>query len=240
MIGLSFIFTLMKQRFIMSLVLLLGLTHTRAQDSLSYILDRHYEAHQQELWEGIKSLSAKGNWLSLHGSYPATFYFKKPNKYLMINQRSRFIEAWNGVESWTIAKWTKSSVAQLSAEETLINQAIFTFGSPLKRVADLENKGIVFLDQAPHYWIVEDQAHALIEYFISKQTFLLTKTIFTKKRGEPLVVVREVVKYGGFQGVSFPTHIKLQTKTMVAEYVFNKITLGDPVQDKRFSKPTKE
>ena len=230
----------MKQRFIMSLVLSLGLTQTRAQDSLSYILDRHHEAHQQEFWEGIKSLSAKGNWLSLHGSYPAMFYFKKPNKYLMINQRSRFIEAWDGVESWTIAKWTKSSVVQLSAEETMINQAIFSFGSPLKRVAGLENKGVVFFDQAPHYWIVEDQGHVLIEYFISTQTFLLTKTIFTKKTREPLVVVRDVVKYGDFQGVSFPTHIKLQTKAMVAEYVFNKITLGDPVQNKRFSKPVKD
>jgi len=215
----------MKQRFIMSLVLSLGLTQTWAQDSLSYILDRHHEAHQQELWEGIKSLSAKGNWLSLHGSYPATFYFKKPNKYLMINQRSRFIEAWDGVESWTIAKWTKSSVVQLSAEETMINQAIFSFGSPLKQVTGLDNKGIVFFDQAPHYWIVEDQGHVLIEYFISTQTFLLTKTIFTKKTGEPLVVIREVVKYGDFQGISFPTHVKLQTKAMVAEYVFNKITL---------------
>jgi len=230
----------MKQRFIMSLVLSLGLTQTWAQDSLSYILDRHHEAHQQELWEGIKSLSAKGNWLSLHGSYPATFYFKKPNKYLMINQRSRFIEAWDGVDSWTIAKWTKSSVVQLSAEETMINQAIFSFGSPLKQVTGLDNKGIVFFDQAPHYWIVEDQGHVLIEYFISTQTFLLTKTIFTKKTGEPLVVIREVVKYGDFQGISFPTHVKLQTKSMVAEYVFNKITLGDPVQDKRFSKPAKE
>ncbi len=230
----------MKQRFIMSLVLSLGLTQTRAQDSLSYILDRHHEAHQQEFWEGIKSLSAKGNWLSLHGSYPATFYFKKPNKYLMINQRSRFIEAWDGVESWTIAKWTKSSVVQLSVEETMINQAIFSFGSPLKRVAGLENKGVVFFDQAPHYWIVEDQGQVLIEYFISTQTFLLTKTIFTKKTREPLVVIREVVKYGDFQGVSFPTHIKLQTRAIVAEYVFNKITLGDPVQNKRFSKPVKE
>jgi len=230
----------MKQRFVMSLVLSLGLTQTWAQDSLSYILDRHHEAHQQELWEGIKSLSAKGNWLSLHGSYPATFYFKKPNKYLMINQRSRFIEAWDGVESWTIAKWTKSSVVQLSAEETMINQVIFSFGSPLKQVTGLDNKGIVFFDQAPHYWIVEDQGHVLIEYFISTQTFLLTKTIFTKKTGEPLVVIREVVKYGDFQGISFPTHVKLQTKAMVAEYVFNKITLGDPVQDKRFSKPAKE
>ena len=230
----------MKQRFMMSLVLSLGLTQTWAQDSLSYILDRHHEAHQQELWEGIKSLSAKGNWLSLHGSYPATFYFKKPNKYLMINQRSRFIEAWDGVDSWTIAKWTKSSVVQLSAEETMINQAIFSFGSPLKQVTGLDNKGIVFFDQAPHYWIVEDQGHVLIEYFISTQTFLLTKTIFTKKTGEPLVVIREVVKYGDFQGISFPTHVKLQTKAMVAEYVFNKITLGDPVQDKRFSKPAKE
>ena len=230
----------MKQRSIMSLFLLLGLTQMRAQDSLNYILDRHHEAHQQELWEGIKSLSAKGNWLSVHGSYPATFHFKKPDKYLMINQRSRFIEAWDGVESWTIAKWTKSSVAQLSAEETLINQSIFTFGSPLKLVVGLANKGIVFLDQAPHYWIVQDQGHVLIEYFISTETFLLTKTIFTIKTGEPLVVIREVVKYGDFQGVSFPTHIKLQTKSMVAEYVFNKITLGDPVQDKRFSKPAKK
>ncbi len=230
----------MKHRFIMSLVISLGLTQTWAQDSLSYILDQHHEAHQQELWEGIKSLSAKGNWLSLHGSYPATFYFKKPNKYLMINQRSRFIEAWDGVDSWAIAKWTKSSVVQLSAEETLINQVIFSFGSPLKHVVGLDNKGIVFLDQAPHYWIVEDQGHVLIEYFISTQTFLLTRTIFTKKTGDPLVVIREVVKYGNFQGVSFPTHIKLQTKGMVAEYVFNKITLGDPVQDKRFSKPAKK
>ena len=230
----------MKLRFTMSLVLLLVLTYTRAQDSLRYILDRHHEAHQQDLWEGVKSLSAKGNWLSIHGSYPATFYFKKPDKYLMINQRSRFIEAWDGIESWTIAKWTKSSVAQLSAEETLINQSIFTFGSPLKGVVGIENKGIVFLDQAPHYWIVEDQGLVLIEHFISTETFLLTKTIFTIKTGEPLVVIREVVKYGDFQGVSFPTHIKLQTKSMVAEYIFNKITLGDPVQDKKFSKPAKK
>ena len=230
----------MKLRFTMSLVLLLVLTYTRAQDSLRYILDRHHEAHQQDLWEGVKSLSAKGNWLSIHGSYPATFYFKKPDKYLMINQRSRFIEAWDGIESWTIAKWTKSSVAQLSAEETLINQSIFTFGSPLKGVVGIENKGIVFLDQAPHYWIVEDQGLVLIEHFISTETFLLTKTIFTIKTGEPLVVIREVVKYGDFQGVSFPTHIKLQTKSMVAEYIFNKITLGDPVQDKRFSRPAKK
>ena len=230
----------MKLRFIMSLVLLLFLTYTRAQDSLRYILDRHHEAHQQDLWEGVKSLSAKGNWLSIHGSYPATFYFKKPDKYLMINQRSRFIEAWDGIESWTIAKWTKSSVAQLSTEETLINQAIFAFGSPLKGVVGIENKGIVFLDQAPHYWIVEDQGLVLIEHFISTETFLLTKTIFTIKTGEPLVVIREVVKYGDFQGVSFPTHIKLQTKSMVAEYIFNKITLGDPVQDKKFSKPAKK
>ena len=207
---------------------------------MRYILDRHHEAHQQDLWKGIKSLSAKGNWLSIHGSYPATFYFKKPDKYLMINQRSRFIEAWDGIESWTIAKWTKSSVAQLSAEETLINQSIFTFGSPLKGVVGIENKGIVFLDQAPHYWIVEDQGLVLIEHFISTETFLLTKTIFTIKTGEPLVVIREVVKYGDFQGVSFPTHIKLQTKSMVAEYIFNKITLGDPVQDKRFSRPAKK
>ena len=230
----------MKLRFTMSLVLLLVLTYTRAQDSLRYILDRHHEAHQQDLWEGAKSLSAQGNWLSIHGSYPATFYFKKPDKYLMINQRSRFIEAWDGIESWTIAKWTKSSVAQLSAEETLINQSIFTFGSPLKGVVGIENKGIVFLDQAPHYWIVEDQGLVLIEHFISTETFLLTKTIFTIKTGEPLVVIREVVKYGDFQGVSFPTHIKLQTKSMVAEYIFNKITLGDPVQDKKFSKPAKK
>jgi hypothetical protein len=151
-----------------------------------------------------------------------------------------FIEAWDGIESWTIAKWTKSSVAQLSAEETLINQSIFTFGSPLKGVVGIENKGIVFLDQAPHYWIVEDQGLVLIEHFISTETFLLTKTIFTIKTGEPLVVIREVVKYGDFQGVSFPTHIKLQTKSMVAEYIFNKITLGDPVQDKKFSKPAKK
>ena len=69
--------------------------------------------------------------------------------------------------------------------------------------------------------------------------FLLAKTIFTKKIGEPLFVTREVVKYGNFQGVSFPTHIKFKTPKMVAEYVFNKITLGDSVKDKRFSMPKK-
>lgn len=230
----------MKQRFIISIVLLLGLTHARAQDSLKYILHKHHEAHQQELWEGIKTLSAKGNWLSIHGSYPATFYFKKPDKYLMINQRSRFIEAWDGVESWTIAKWTKSSVTELSAEETLMNRAIFSFGSPLKGVKGIENKGVVFLDKAPHHWIIEDQGPVLIQYFISVKTFLLTKTIITKKTGEPFVVVRDVLKYGNFQGVSFPTHIKLRTRKMVAEYIFNKITLGDPVKDKRFSRPEKK
>ena len=229
----------MKKQFIMSLILLIGGTHMRAQDSIKYILDKHHEAHQQRFWEGIKTLSAKGNWLSIHGSYPATFYFKKPDKYLMINQRSRFIEAWDGVHSWTIAKWTKSSIAELSAEETLINQLIFSFGSPLNGVEGIVNRGIIYLDHVPHYWLIEDEGHVLIEYFISIKTFLLAKTIFTKKIGDPLFVTREVVKYGNFQGVSFPTHIKFKTPTMVAEYVFNKITLGDSVKDKRFSMPEK-
>ena len=230
----------MKQQFIMSMVLLLALTHTRAQDSLKYILHKHHEAHQQDLWQEIKTVSAKGKWLGIHGSYPATFYFKRPDKYLMINQKARFIEAWDGVESWTIAKWTKSSVEDLSADKTMINRVIFSFGSPLRGVEGIVNKGIVFLAHAPHYWIIEDQDSLFIEYFISAKTFLLTKTIFTKKIGLPLVVIREVVKYGNFHNFSFPTHIKLRTQTMVAEYVFDKITLGDPVKDRRFSRPGKK
>ena len=155
----------MKKHFIMSLILLLWGTNIRAQDSLNYILGKHLEAHQQMFWDGIKTLSAKGIWLSMHGSYPATFYFKKPDKYLMINQKSRFIEAWDGDQSWTVAKWTKSSIEELSAEETLINRAIFSFGSPLNGVVGIVNKGIVFLDQVPHYWIIDDQGDLLIEYF---------------------------------------------------------------------------
>ena len=229
----------MNKRFFVSLFFLLGSTSIMAQDSLNYILEKHFEAHQQIFWEGIKTLSVKGIWLSIHGSYPATFYFKKPDKYLMINQKSKFIEAWDGVQSWTIAKWTKSSIAKLSTEETLINRAIFNFGSPLNDAEDIVNKGIVSLDHAPHYWIIEDQGDLLIEYFISTKTFLLVKTIFKKNIGEPLHVIREVVKYENFQGFSFPTHIKFKTETMVTEYVFNKITLGDSVKEKRFSRPEK-
>ena len=88
----------MKKHFIVSLIFLLSGTNIRAQDSLNYILEKHLEVHQQMFWDGIKTLSAKGIWLSMHGSYPATFYFKKPDKYLMINQKSRFIEAWDGVQ----------------------------------------------------------------------------------------------------------------------------------------------
>ena len=155
----------MNKLFFVSLILLLGGTSIKAQDPLNYILEKHFEAHQQMFWEGIKALSVKGIWLSIHGSYPATFYFKKPDKYLMINQKARFIEAWDGVQSWTIAKWSKSSIAELSAEETLINRAIFSFGSPLNGAKDIVNKGTVFLDHVPHYWIIEDQGDLLIEYF---------------------------------------------------------------------------
>ena len=134
----------MKKHFIVSLIFLLSGTNIRAQDSLNYILEKHFEAHQQMFWEGIKTLSVKGIWLSIHGSYPSTFYFKNPDKYLMINQKSRFIEAWDGDQSWTIAQWTKSSIAELSAEETLINRAIFSFGSPLNGVVGIVNKAVSY------------------------------------------------------------------------------------------------
>ena len=123
----------------------------------------------------------------------------KPDKYLMINQKSRFIEAQDGVQS-TIAKWTKSSIAKLSTEETLINRAIFNFGSPLNGAEDIVNKGIVFLDHVPHYWMVKIR-DLLIEYFISIKTFLLVKTIFKNRRA--LYVIREVVKYENFQAFLF-------------------------------------
>ena len=89
----------------------------------------------------------------------------------------------------------------------------------------------------PHYWIIEDQGDLLIEYFISIKTFLLVKTIFKKKIGEPLYVIREVVKYENFQAFLF-LPIKFKTETIVTEYVFNKITL-EIQSKKRFSRPEK-
>ena len=56
----------MNKRFFVSLIFLLGSTSIMSQDSLNYILDKHFEAHQQMFWEGIKTLSVKG-WKILDG-----------------------------------------------------------------------------------------------------------------------------------------------------------------------------
>ncbi|NQW27245.1 MAG: hypothetical protein HQ474_05130 [Flammeovirgaceae bacterium] len=228
----------MVRRYLINTFLILFFATASAQDSLQQLMNMHAEAHQPAYWEGIKTVSTKGFWLGSHGDYPVTFFMKRPNKFLMVSQRSRFLEAYNGIDSWTIAKWTSDEAVLMTADEALIHQNVFIFGTPVGASMDMVYKGKISIEDQWYYWIMELRGIETREYFISADSYLLFKTIITRELPTgSQKLTREVVKYTDINGLIFATHVKVYTASVRSEYIFSNITIGTPVDDKRFINP---
>jgi outer membrane lipoprotein-sorting protein len=206
--------------------------------TLDRILQQHYQAHNQQFWDQIRSLTATGNWTSEFGDYSATYYIKRPEKFKVINVEQRFIEAYDGNQFWTIGSWTENKVQLLDPVRSMMLYHVFDFGSPISMADDLELKGRVEVDNIPCYWLIKKQVNQITEIFIDRRTNLLYRTILTDSWHEyDRVVYKTIKKYRNLQGMLIPTVIEIKTNDLVSEYVFDDFFLGDAVSDSQFAMP---
>ncbi len=202
------------------------------------VLEKHYKAQQQEFWDQINTISAKVEWGSVLGTFHGDFIAKKPNKIMFKSVKSRVIEAFDGKESWTIASWTDEEVLPMESYRSFMIRELMIFGSPIVDNDDLVFRGTASVDQIYCYWFEVIKSNRRVEYFIDIKTHMLYKSVITQKIGdETIALTRTVDKYRQFNGIQFPTIIRVKTLEMESEYVFDSIVLGEGIPSSRFTKP---
>ena len=206
--------------------------------SIPRLMEKHYKAHNQPFWEQINTISADVEWTSEIGVFHAEFMAKEPRMVMIKSVKDRFIEANDGEQNWTLAAWTKEEVSEMELERAFILNNLMSFGSPLPDGDHLTFRGMVEVDQRRCEWIEWADDSRKEEHFIDHRTHLLYKSVITEQFGdETITLTRTVNKYRAFNGIQFPTIIKMRTNTFESDYVFDGIVLGEGIPSSRFSKP---
>ncbi len=206
--------------------------------SLEHILSKHYEAHNQEIWNMLRTMSANVEWHSDLGTFFGEFFAKKPDQVMIISEKSRFVEAYDGKEAWTQAYWTNGEITAMNFVRSIMLTELVTFGSPIEAHKDLKYNGRVEVDNVPCFWLEQEMEGRKVEYFIDRESDRLYKTQITIPSEEkPVVLVRTVSKYRIFNGIPIATVVTMKTSGLESEYVFDGIVLGEGIPSSKFRRP---
>lgn len=221
-----------------SIIFLFGALIIQAQD-LEHIIQKHHEAHNQNIWNMIRTFSADMEWHSDVGTFYGDAWAKKPNQICLKSEKAKFIEAYDGNSGWTQAYWTNGEVTDMSPIRTMMVKDLISFGSPIESIDGLTLMGKVEVDNIPCYWLETMDGNLKVEYFIDRKEHRLYKTILTRP-GEAgnTVVSRTVKQYRVFNGIPVATVIDVKSNELTSEYVFDGIVLGEGIPSSRFKKPT--
>ncbi len=228
----------MKLKLIHISVLIAAMNLPIHGQSLESVIEKHYEAHNQQFWDQINTLTAKIEWNSTLGYFGGEIWAKKPDKIMVRSQKHRFIEAFDGRESWTIASWTDEEVASMNETRSFMIREIVYYGTPVGDLDKLNFKGEVEVDQIPCFWIEKITNTRRDEFFIDAKTYLLYKSLVTQRFGDKTITLtRTVNKYREFNKLKVPTVIELKTWELTSEYVLDDIVLGEGIPSSKFTKP---
>lgn len=207
--------------------------------SLEGILEKHYKAHSQEIWDQINTFSSDVEWSGPYDLIRGEILAKKPNLFYLVSRKSRVIEAFDGREAWTRAPWSKDQIQIIPGDRAETLPIVLSFGSPISKEASLTHRGKVQVDGQLCHWLIESKKNFEIEYFINAKTHLFYKVIYSKKleEGNGSTLTKTVTTYRTFNGVVCPTVVEVKTPTSESEYVFDNIILGEGIASSKFKKP---
>ncbi|MFY0688169.1 MAG: hypothetical protein JXQ90_13440 [Cyclobacteriaceae bacterium] len=202
--------------------------------TLEAVLDKHFEVHQQDLWDQLRTVTGTGYWHHRTKGDHNVEYYIMPGKFLMQNRKEQFIEASAGFQGWEMAKWTGKKVVDLDVKQEALLQIVFYFGSPLKHIEIVEFKGKVSVDHIECNWLQEVKGSIVRDYFIDATSHLLYRINIKTADFE---LSRTVKEYKNFSGLQLPTVVTMKTNEVEAEYSFYDITIGDRIDPSIYKKP---
>lgn len=211
--------------------------------NIERILEKHFQAHQQDFWEEVRTISIRGVWLRGAEKTRFELFAKKPGKRLVKGNwnGNPYAEAFDGSSGWTQAPWTgvKSPQLMLGKEQLLVKN-IFEFGSAVPEDALLEYLGETNESGIPVHRFLEKKDDAEIDYFIDVEDFLLRKVVIREKiAGNVEILSKSYDQYRNFGGIMMPSLIYLKIDDLEKEYVFNEMVVGDAVSNLMFRRPQK-
>ncbi|MFT4739044.1 MAG: hypothetical protein ACI8QD_000536 [Cyclobacteriaceae bacterium] len=197
-------------------------------------LRKHFEAHLQHEWKGIKTVTGKGEWHSGEGDFFVSYQVKR-DKGIAILDRKLPMKWWtDGVQTKIQAPWTNGQTEPSTPISGLVLGQLWSFGSPLEPFKhNLIAKGEVKVDEFYCYWFRYEGAPYSFDFFLKKKDLLLYKTNVINLNSET-VLTRTVERYRTFGPFAIPMQIVINTEEDKHLFVFTEVLLGDPVSDLLF------
>lgn len=228
-------------RLFFTLVFLISSTFVSSQD-IATILEKHFEAHGQGLWDQIQTVAINGQ--SLNASFdksPFRLIYKEPGKLRIegkINGKT-YIEATDGKIAWTVSPSKGSDLPQyLSPKEHLFLDNTFSKGSSLKRYEKkLELSGLEMYAGELFIKIKCQDEFAERTYYLGKTDYVLYWEVVKSTVGRELTITKQYEKYENFQGLLSPTAVRLVVGEEERELTYDDVALGTGANNKIFEIP---
>jgi len=230
----------MVSKLFSALFTLVFIVAARAQQ-LDDILDSHYKAVNQEMWDQFHSTTIEG--VQFVGQEKITFrlYAKKENRALKGSYNGEpYAEVISKTGNWQQLPWTgDKKVRNLDLENELILSKLFAFGSFIIEDRKLELRGEVRDGGLDLFKIVENRGISeQVEYYIDAEDYFLRKIIVRKVVDDetiPLTVLFD--QYRNYGPFPVATSIVMQSQEGGREFVFDEFFLGDGIRDQVFARP---
>lgn len=209
----------------------------------SDLLKSHFEAHGQELWNEVQSVTIDGKWIDAqYYGYPMKLTFKSPDKIRLegVYKQRKYAEAFDGRIAWVIAPWKDRYEVQLmKAQEELVLRNVFTMGSPLYPYREhLTFIGLSDVEGILYHTFVHDEPPFKRTFYLDRDDHrLYYERIETKFGREPVGVLRVVDKYKSYNGLLVPAAVIFEGASLTREFVFEQIYLGMGANDRLFEMP---
>ncbi|MEO9475427.1 MAG: hypothetical protein ABJG41_07820 [Cyclobacteriaceae bacterium] len=230
----------MRRSIFLGVFILFG-TFAQPQD-LSTILQKHFEAHGQELWDQIGTVVIDGEWVTTEfRKFPMKLTYKQPNKVRLEGMwgRKKYAQVTNGKVAWTVAPWTGTSHPQLMTPlEHMTIANTFSPGSALKLYRETVNlQGLELFEGELLIKLTYEDAYTAREFYLGKEDYILYWEVIRSKVGQMSVVKKQYENYHNYSGLLAPTAVRFFAGDEEKELVFADVSLGVGAANSIFEMP---
>ena len=222
---------------ILNFILIL-LTISSFGQSREKILQKHFEAHNQEYWDQIQTAQFTGVWLAKDGDanrYYIKYSAKKEGKRAFqweSKKKETCKISFDGKIGW---KQIKQKPKLLDDKEVILPQNSFFFGSPVKENPNLKYEGVISWDDIGCHLFIEQRTNDKIEYLIDKNDYLLRRmAIIPDDGGLDNQVIVKFEHYRNYTMIKIPGSIHIKSNLYDDGITINEITLGNGIPDGYF------
>ncbi len=223
--------------------LFIGWLNVCAQSGMG-ILENHFQAHGQDEWNQVRTLSVDGKWHDAidQASYPMKLTWKRPDKVHLVARMKgmRHTEGYNGLVGWLRTAGKEADVARrMTDEEELMTRNVFTAGSPLYETREhLEFTGLMDMEGTLYNTFTLNEGDFRRVFYLDRISHRLVYELMENQFGKEKVTVLKVIDvYKTYGPMLVPAAVILEGPTIEREYVFDEIYLGMGAKDALFDYP---